>query len=69
MPSLHTHTSHRWHGLRTRVRIKAHYCLEPLSSLENVHGEVDLRACPPGLDTVQSTFQVQPEADLLQSVA
>ncbi len=61
--------SHRRHGLRTCVRIKANYCLEPLSSLENVHGQVDLRARSPGLDTVQSTFQVQPEADLLQGVS
>ena len=53
----------------TCVCIKANYCLESLSSLENVHGQVDLGAGPPCLDTVQSTFQVQPETDFLQCVS
>ena len=52
----------------TCVSIKANYCLESLSSLQNVHGQANLRTCSPCLDTVQSTFKMQPEADFLQCI-
>ncbi len=40
--------------------------MEPLSSLEDVQGEVDLCTVTLAVDLVERILQVQPEGDLLQ---